>query len=279
MPFDVHTLFEPRTGRLAASFAAVRGLSMTNDFEGTVPFAGATGTVRIEPGERVAFSVDGNGTLNGLTAAAAARRTALLPANLRITRDGPHTRVVGETLVDGRAHLPASLRTLLGGARIALRQREPAPPRNVAVSKAEHDALGTAVARLGWDDGAIVERDDGWELRPLVGGHVRPVEVRAEPGGSRLSHTLLPIVPEAVREIVCDFALRTNARIRLARIALDGESLVAEARLHGDLAREPFWIAETARAVASAALEADAVRLLADERETTLAHWYEVSSR
>jgi hypothetical protein len=133
----------------------------------------------------------------------------------------------------------------------------------------DREVLQVALAGLSWAEDGVVEQEDGWELRPRLRGKVVPVTMTIEPEGLRLSRTVLQQMPEAntaEARAVADQAVRINARLRYARLAVSSGQLVAEARLDPRLIQSG-WIESTACAVAVAARHATTpLRLLAEQR-------------
>lgn len=190
-----------------------------------------------------------------------------LPGNLRYIRDQAGMALLADTQIDGEAHLPETFLSIRSGMIRELQGDTAADPDPLQ-PPVERETVQEALAGLPWDDDGVVEQEDRWELRPRLRGDAVPVRMTIDPEGLRLSRVVLHEMPAAgtpAELAVADQAVRINARLRLARLAVSDGRLVAETRL-GPWLIQPGWLATTACAVAVAArYAAPFLRLLAEQ--------------
>jgi hypothetical protein len=266
---------DPQRGALRIG-RRVRGLDGFDGYRGRLKCGRAVADVRIEPGDwiRVHLAL-GSFPLPPRDALAAG---AVLPGNVRFAFRGGAACLVGDSRLDGMAHLPASLgeirRALSRRGRGSLLPRQSSGGAGSTRSGAgragaarfEACRSGAGRAEAGLDAGkvqeiledlpfgedAVVRLEGGWELRPRLGEEPQPIRATIEAGGFRLSRAFPWDPPEGpAAEAVALEALRINDEIRFARLALDGGGLVAEATLHAGILDAP-WVALAARAVCHA---------------------------
>jgi len=232
-------------GRARRAFDAVPGLELIDAHRGVFESAGVAFDVRIEAADRIRLQAPAGARIS---AEEALRANGGLVGNLRYARVGGELALVADTQLDGAEHLVDTLEGLAAGvkcARDGAASPEPGPsPEPLQVE--------SAVADLGWAEEAIVRHADSWELRPRILGAAAPTRVELEAGGLRVRRVTLRSVPAAGdrARAVAELALQWNARLRLARISLEGPALSVESRLRTELV-SPHWIGELARAVAS----------------------------
>jgi hypothetical protein len=123
--------------------------------------------------------------------------------------------------------------------------------------------LSRAVDQLAWPEEAIVRHDESCELRPNFVGRAVPVQVTLAGGRIDIRRTVLAAGP--TDDAVLQQALRYNACIRHARLALRDGNLVVETQLHAQQATGS-WLGFASRAVACASRHVEAsLRLLAQQ--------------
>jgi hypothetical protein len=248
-----------RGGKSSQSvFDGKLGVEMFDGYTGRLSGSGAEVRLRVEHDDLVHLVTP---VSESPEPAEAMWRNHALPGNLRFARLSQATWLLADTQVDGAAHLGATFREFKRGLASALgreTQADEAVP--AAAAKANIEA---AVAGLNWDEDRLVKRDDGWEFRLRARGEMQAV--RAAIGKRADLHLFVPILAAEPgnRDILARAALQLNAELRLARYALAGDELLAEARLHLGILGPP-WLAAAARAVAVAARHARRLRLLAE---------------
>jgi hypothetical protein len=169
--------------------------------------------------------------------------------------------LLADTQVDGVAHLGATLREFKEGLACALGRETPA--EDAVAAETAQAQVEAAIARLNWGEDRLAKRDKGWEFRVRIRGETQAVgAVAGKRADLRFFVPLLAVEP-GNREVLAGAALQLNAELRLARYALAGDELLAEARLHAGILG-PAWLAAAARAVAVAARHARRLRLLAE---------------
>ena len=241
--------------------------------DGVLYFGGHKGIVPLgDDAAELDVGVDGSLRIRAGAALSATPLDALLatnrlPGNLRYARDRQGEALVADTQIDGVTHLPQTLQVLRGAMLRTLQSKADAAP-DAAPDAVDHGAVREALAGLPWAGDGVVEQDDGWELRPRLRGDAVPVRMMIEPGGLWLGRVVLHQLPgadTAACRAVADQAVRINACLRHARLAVAGGRLVAEARLEAWLV-QPDWLATAAWAVAVAARHAATpLRLLAEQ--------------
>jgi hypothetical protein len=234
------------------------GVEMFDEYTGRLSAGGVEARVTIEQEDWIHLAAPAREPPEPTEAM---RRNHALPGNLRFAQVHQAMWLLADTQVDGAAHLGATLGEFKEGLASALGREVPAGEAVAAeTAKAQVEA---AVARLNWDEDRLAKRGEGWEFRVRTGGEVQAVA--AVPGKRAdlcFSAAILAVEP-LNREVVAGAALQLNGELRLARYALAGDELVAEARLHAGVLG-PAWLAAAARAVAVAARHARPLRLLAE---------------
>jgi len=243
----------------------IAGLDGFDGFRGRLKCGRSLADIRLESGEwiRVSLPLE-SASLSPREALAA---NARLPGNVRFALSHGVGCIVGDSRLDGMAHLPASLdeiRSALGalGRIHGLGADASGLTTQTAVDGAK--ALSLKVQEiledLPFGDDGVVPLDGGWELRPRLGGEALPVRATLDGSGLRLRRAFDWDPPEAAAEAdttveaVAREALRINHEIRLSRISLydGGEgALFVETRLHAGLI-DAEWIAFAARALCEA---------------------------
>ena len=241
--------------------------------DGVMYFGGHQGMVSLDDdAAELRVGVDGSIRLRADVALSARplevlRATHQMPGNRRFARDRQGGALVADTRIDGATHLPQTLGSLRSAMLRTLHSRADAAAE-VAPDPVEHGAVREALAGLPWAGEGVVEQDDGWELRPRLRGDAVPVRMMIEPSGLWFGRVVLHQLPAADTSAcgaVADQAVRINACLRHARLAVADGRLVAEARLDAWLI-QPDWLATAARAVAVAARHAaTTLRLLAEQ--------------
>lgn len=258
----MQTIADADPARGARRFArSVAGLDGFDGFQGRLKCGRALAIMRIESGDWIRVHLHlGPPPLPPLEALAAG---ALLPGNVRFAFSGGASYLVGDSRLDGMDHLPASL----GEIRRALSRkgRVPSSGRGSPSGPGPHwtgpvwdgpaideGKVQAILDDLPFGEGAVVRLEDGWELRPRLGGEPQPLRATIDGGGLRLHRALPWDRPEGpAAEAVALEALRINGDLRLARLALGDDGLVVETRLHAGLL-DAQWVAFATRAVCHA---------------------------
>ncbi len=246
------------------ALAKVAGVNFAGGHRGTVRLGKADAQLTLGANGGISIRTDIALPSSLVTALGA---TSQFPGNLRYTKNRLGGALVADTQVDGEAHLPHTFGSIRQAMMHALQRK--AHAKHVPSAHAvDREVLQVALAELPWAEDGVVEQEDGWELRPRLRGKVVPVTMTIEPEGLRLSRTVLQQMPEAgtaEAQAAADQAVRINARLRYARLAVSSGQLVAEARLDSRLIQSG-WIESTACAVAVAARHATTpLRLLAEQ--------------
>jgi hypothetical protein len=196
---------------------------------------------------------------------AALQASSLLPGNVRHARDPLRRLIVADTQVNGARHLPQTLQVVRTGICQALGMN---PGMPMGVDRAiERGELERALGQLSWSAEGVVEREDGWELRPRLRGDAVPVRVTLEPTVVSLTRHVLTLSARNAKAVqaIADQAVRCNDQLRHARLVVRADAVIAETRLHRELIDTP-WLDQAARAVAHAArLAATRLDILAAE--------------
>ena len=116
-------------------------------------------------------------------------------------------------------------------------------------------AVETALHRLPWEDDAVVQLENGWELRPRIAGQPTPVRMTVAAAELRFRRVVLSRPAAARLEVIAAEALRINAGIKHARLAWTGTQLVAESCLHAGQVHAR-WLQYAAQAVVAASMRA-----------------------
>jgi hypothetical protein len=186
--------------------------------------------------------------------------TTTLPGNVRFALLAGGPGLAADTRLDGHAHLADSFGEVRDGLLLALGKK---PKDELAPQAATPELVARAVDQLDWPEEAIVEHEGSWELRPNVEGRAVAVQLTLAAGHIDLRRSVLAIGPGD--EAALWQALRYNACIRHARLAVRDTNLVVEAQLHGGQA-SGSWLGFAARAVACASRHVEAsLRLLAQD--------------
>jgi hypothetical protein len=246
------------------ALSKVGGVDFSGGYRGTVALGGAVAELELAADSGIRIRAD---FPLPLSPANALEATSTFPGNLRFARDRGCGELVADTLVDGEAHLPHTLGAIRGAITRALKG-EIGPEDDLSALPADRDVVRKALTDLPWAKDGVVEQDNSWELRPRLRGEAVPVAMALVSGGLCLSRTVLHCLPEAsttAARAVSDQAVRINARLRHARLAVRNGRLIAEARLGPGQVRSD-WLDSTARAVAVTARHAvTPLRLLASQ--------------
>jgi hypothetical protein len=251
--------------RLRLALAGTPDFKWIDAHRGLLQLGPFTACVALEPDDWIAVSLKLDSAPAPKEALEATHR---LPGSLRFAISSTGAFLAAETRFDGALHLPTSMEEIRAGLSHAAggpcrpsSDSTSTDPKTIPAAEVE-----SALAGLGWGDGDIVTRDDGWELRPRLAGVAVPVCITIDGGHLRLHHPVLRAVPGGeAAEAVADQALRLNRSLRLARLAIDGEGVCAETRLHRGLI-DPDWLRVAARAVAAAAVHGQpGLKILAQE--------------
>ena len=250
---EIQTAVLDRGRRLRDELAAVPGLKLRQGHRGVYEYGGTKIHAFFEGADSIALRVPLPAPPAPAEALAAA---SSLVGNLRFARVEHRVALVADTLLDGVAHLSETLAEVALSAKGVLDgdSRVGSDGAEVSVERVDE-----AVAGLGWPEDAVVRQEEGWELRPRLQLHrntaALPVRLTRERSGLRVHRVLLRSRPDESERpagpALAELALQLNGRIRLARLAVHGRSLVAEARLRDELVT-PAWLGETVRAVAAA---------------------------
>jgi hypothetical protein len=211
--------------------------------------AGTAVALRVESADCVRLERRLEGAAGGL---AALERGATLPGNARLALDARGLLLVADAHLEDdddaaevlRAAVAALAPDAPGAARPPVGAGERAPRLEL-----DHVTRGLRERPPAGED--VVQREDGWEIRPRLHGVVFPVRATLLEGALHLRSPVLEGLPDGCAAAVADLALRLNARLRHARLALRGGRLDAEALLDAGLVRGPR-IAAAARALAAA---------------------------
>ena len=262
---DVDFCSSGDSDRLSKAMAEVVGLSIHEDYRGTLDLGKAQAEVRFEPHQwlRISVAVDAPPDPHD-----ALRNNHWLSGNLRYAGSSKHMMLVADTQVNGVAHLAASLEEMrrgmadaLGG-QVWLRQIKSADGEKQAWAPDEpgQQKLETELNSLPFGPDSLVRRLSArgcglWEIRPRIQSNVIPVLLDQLSDGVRLHRTLVSKPPTAHRDAINDQALRLNKQIRLCRLAWCGDELVAETLLNAELIETP-WLTSATMAVAAASHDA-----------------------
>jgi hypothetical protein len=252
-----------------AALAKVRGLVMDTPFSGSLRFGNRKASLRLETEDNLHVAWQLRSPMTPDVCPLSVNHLLAGNARIAIGRRGP--LILADTQVNGQAHLPSTLAHIQASLRCAAdvtSGKQPAPPtagRSTSISAAQ---LETLVAELGWEQDAVVRLADGWDLRPRLHHDVVPVSMAPLGTGLRLSRVVLTNAPEQPgdrRSAVLDHAVRTNARLRGARLAMCDGNIVAETCLHTDQLHGK-WLRDAVYAVATAAHVArPGLRILVDQ--------------
>ena len=262
-------VFSPdsRAAQVRAALAKIRGLELVDGYRGVLSVGSQFAELRLEPndGIQVRFPIS-----LPETPTAALVTNGQLPANVRFARNGHGDELLADTQVDGKKHLPETLRQIRGGIRAALRQTRKDAASTTTRRGLTKQQVQEALDEMKRDPESMVRHEDAWELRPTVPGESIPVRVELHSNGIELvmHRTILARLPPpaSMQAAACaDQALRFNSQLRLVRLAHSAGTLVCEARLHaGQL--QPTSLATTARAVAFASRHVQLpLRVLAEQ--------------
>ena len=235
-----------RGARLRRLLSKVRGLTLENGYQGRFVAGGHSARLRIDSGDclRVLQEIE-----DPPAPRRALKENLYLPGNVRFAVAAGRTCLVADTRLDGELHLRASFREIGQGLRGALRPaRRPGPAKAKAITP---ENVQKALDEAGWEEGAVVRLEDGWELRPRIHGEATPVRLAIEGQRLRVSRTVVGGCQGQNASAVAYQALCFNARLRHARLTWQGEAVKAETCLHAGLIH-PAWLVPAARAVAAA---------------------------
>jgi len=240
----------------------VRGVTFTGPYDALLTVGSRAARVQLEANDAIRVSLSAESRSSGMSALEV---THGLPGNTRFAMNGQGGRLYADTQLNGEVHMSETVRHIRSGMLTALGDR-----KRTRATPITREQVQEALERLPWNEQSVVEQDDGWELRPRVESEPTPVQMTLESTDLRLFRVVLRTLPapedEAARA-VADQALRFNAQLRHARLAVCDGQLVAEARLHGGLVH-PVWLATTAFAVAVASRHVrTTLRILAEQSE------------
>jgi len=247
---DFHNLLPGlRSGRLSAALGSIPGLKLTSACDGNLIVGDRVARCQWETNDAIRVSLDIDQPIAEL---AALRTTHDLPGNLRFARcDQDGLSLLADTQVNGRSHLPETFRGLQQGMLEALFDKK--PPANGDVVPLGQSDVDAALHKCDWGEETLVSQETGWEVRPRRRGQAVPVKIAIAGRHLRFSRTAvkkLPVVEEAAFAVIHQ-ALRLNAQLLQARVAMADDCLKVETMLHaGQL--EPAWIRGAAHAVAFA---------------------------
>jgi hypothetical protein len=169
----------------------------------------------------------------------ALRANSQLPADLRWANVRGVISLIADIPKCDRPRLHEAIREVERGILIARQETGRSDgPLGGAESAIPHQKIEEALREAPWNDESVVKLPDGWELRPRIGAQALSVTMSAEHGQVRLRRVLLSGLQDCVPPEVCAEALRINARVKLARLAicdanLSAEVCVAAAQLNG----------------------------------------------
>lgn len=193
-----------------------------------------------------------------------------LPGSLRIAHLQQRCILTAEIPTQSESQLLDSLAEIRQGVDDV---RSASPCRDEQREPIGDDVVEKALAESNLSKDDVVRCEWGWELQVRMMGDVVGVRLTTGGRGLRLHRKLLDgaaldgAVGEFSRCAAALQALRLNAQLRFARLAIDGSALVVESRLHRRLAEGKF-ITHAARAVAVAHQHAGpSIEILAREGE------------
>jgi len=239
----------------------IPGMVPTTSHRWQWSFQGYVAEVNVEPGDTIRILLDVPNPPQQNVALTVNRD---LPGNLRFAQRARRFALLADTQLDGEMHLPRSFDAVKSGLLLALagRQCEKSPQPLAA------EDVQSAIDACQWPEDQVVQLENAWEFRPRLHGDATPVQVAVDGDQLRLFRTVVSNFGSAIeQEAVADQALRFNDQLRHARLAVAGDALVAEARLHGEQLT-PTWLEAASRAVAVAGLFTEEVlNILADNGE------------
>jgi hypothetical protein len=246
--------------RTLAVLAAVDGLRLTGEDAGELSIGSHRARVRFGALDAVHVTCD---VPNSPAGEAALATNLDLPGSLRFAIARGRMQLRADTEWNNDAELAATLAQIRDGIGQAIGLAE-LPPQPLI----ETQAVEAAVHRLPWEDDAVVQLENGWELRPRIVGQPVAVRMSVEAARLRFQRVVLGRLAEgSPRDVLAAEALRINATIKHARLAATGTQVVAECCLHaGQL--DGRWLQHAARAVAAASVRASLpLEILAAEDE------------
>jgi hypothetical protein len=234
-----------RGARIRRLLSKVDGLSLENGFEGRFTVGPHWARLRIEPDHslRVVHEVEAP-----RPPSEALKANLCLPGNVRFALVSGRMFAVADTQLDGELHLASSFREIGRGLCGAIER----PPQSRRRGKPiEPEKVQDALDKGNWGEDAVVRLEDGWELRPRIRGETTPVRMAVEGQAVRICRVVVAACHNQSESAVALQALCFNAQLRHARLAWEGEAVVAETRLHAGLINAA-WLGPAARAVATA---------------------------
>jgi hypothetical protein len=279
---DVDLLIRGRGDSLKQILGEIDGLSIDENFQGTLDLGDSQADVRFEPPDWIRVT---SSSVLPMYPDDALRRNHWLPGNLRYAGKRGGMILLADTQVNGMSCLGECLDEIRRGMSALLDGKKSDQVKSKCGENSRAEAEGLDQNRfkevlnaLPFGEDSIVQRnsDNGyraWEIRPRLEGEAVPVLVDYMSGGVRIYRTLLDAVPQAGRQAVVDQALRLNGQIRFCRFALAGDELVVETLLNAGLI-ETSRLATAALAVATAGFWAKDVldALARNERAASLYH-------
>jgi hypothetical protein len=262
---------------LRLALTKTKGLKMQSSYFGHLVVGLLKAGLKLEPGGWITLSLP---VMNPLEPVEAMGLNRHLAGNLRYAAFPSGDRWLAETCVDSASHLPRTLGELareLEEITQGLKETDPDPDLPRTRCRSGYIMPEKVEALLQGRESeirSVVRHDRFWELRLRLRGEVIPVRVVIEGAELHLFRHVLRRTPPAERmKTLAVQALFMNTGLRGARLSLDGEALIAEARLHDGLL-QPCWLKTAALAVAVAHQHCCTVlRILAEEEE--IAHWFD----
>jgi len=175
-----------------------------------------------------------------------------LPGNARFMLTDHRWSVAADTRVDGVEHLAGSMQEIRCAFHQAITGRK-SPAQSKHGSDPE-SAVRCALESHDWSDEPIIETRDGWEFQTRVPGTAVSVELQCHQDGVQLSRRVLPSLHASEQSIpaIVHQSMLFNGRFRMARLAIQNDELIVEARLRSQLINWR-WLRIATQAVAAAA--------------------------
>lgn len=232
---------------LRRKLSSVRGLQLNGSHRGRFSQGSIKATVSLDSEDSLSLNAN-VGRAIGLREALAANSE--LPGNLRYVIGPSNFQLVADIRLGTADDFGDELRYVIAGLRSVLARRTQRWRANdQPLDKA---AVQAALKTVSWEDQAIVELGDSWELRPRIEGEAVPVKLTVEGSEVRISRVVVRHYGEdGWTDAMAAQALRFNSLIKHARLASVGEQVVADARIHHALL-DGDSIATATRAVAVA---------------------------
>jgi hypothetical protein len=198
----------------------VPGFSFDDDYRGKIEVAGTPIHFRIEPGYWLRLYA----TIASAEPGDALRQNLDLTGNIRWAKGASGTQIVADMQLSDVSAFPIRLQELAVAMECIAHPREPTiriSPSATEALASDKKSLGLMLSKLSTGNSALVERDEGWELRTRVAGVAVSVEVVAETTHVRVRAPVLACLPGGIRgQAVIEQALRSNAQLRFIRLSL-----------------------------------------------------------